>query len=118
MEVNKMNIELLREIAKVIQLRPEEFDMREFNSTNHSCGTVHCIGGWAAVLSGTATLRETREKLGLSLRQWNRLCYVECEEEFGGGWPSKFWGVEDRWKPTPEQAVARIEHFIATEGRE
>lgn len=113
-----MNVELLRKIAAVIQEKPDEFDMKDFNASLHDCGTTHCIGGWAAVLSGVTNTDAARKNLGLDKDQWDRLCYVDADNEYGGCWPTKFWGEDDPWKPTPQQAAARIEHFIATEGRQ
>lgn len=42
-----MNIRLLRRIQEKILAEPENFNMRTW-----TCGTAHCIGGWACVLSG------------------------------------------------------------------
>lgn len=113
-----MNVELLRKIAAVIQEKPELFDMQYFNWRN-SCGTSHCIGGWAEDMTGLPM----QEALNISNLEARRLFYVDgdfSDEEEGdeGGWPKQFHGVPEPWKPTPQQAAARIEHFIATNGAE
>lgn len=113
-----MNVELLRKIAVVIQEKPAEFDMRGF--TRHTeRGTTHCIGGWARQLTGNYNMAQA---LGLTEQQADRLFYVESADT--EGWPKQFRGVEDggdwehAWRPTIAQTVARIEHFIATDGHE
>lgn len=114
-----MNVELLRKIAAVIQEKPAEFDMLNFTAITE-CGTSHCIGGWAEKLTGMPM----RKALGIDYDQAQRLFYIEGDYEDDdsgeeiGGWPHQFRGVDNEWKPTPAQAAARIEHFIATEGRE
>jgi hypothetical protein len=111
-----MNVELLRKIAAVIQEKPREFDMSYFNSQEHTCGTPHCIGGWAAVLTGSQSNWNAQETLGISDDQWDRLCYPN-------EWPPQFLeegqDEECRWSEiTAKIATARIEHFIETGGRE
>ena len=109
-----MNVELLRKIAAVIQEKPAEFDMDSFNQKNHNCGTPHCLGGWAAVFSGSKTLSGAQEALGIDDDQWALLCYPDQ-------WPVDFYDESSSipWCDiAPADAAARIEHFIATEGQE
>lgn len=122
-----MNVKLLRKIAKVIQERPREFDMRWLHVKNNAlgwdepaemdCGTAHCICGWAAVIKNNPNLQNNvigYEAFGILPAQANRLFFV-------GGWPS---ALRERYKKAKLDrtrariAAARIEHFIATEGRE
>lgn len=73
-----MNVRLLRKIAKVIQEKPREFDLRNWhhvrgtNSNDRalcdlpkekqiSCKTTHCIAGWAQVLSPKRDCGESAE---------------------------------------------------------
>lgn len=102
-----MNVELLRKIAAVIQEKPAEFDISDYH-TEHECGTAHCIGGWAEVLSGrpqTMVFTQPRDLLELTNKEAFRLFHAQL-------WPEQF-DYED-----PASAASRIEHFIATEGRE
>lgn len=140
-----MNVELLRKIAAVIQEKPREFDMNGWHQSAHqygmalcdlpkdeqvSCDTTHCIAGWAQVLAPDRDCQvraslDARRLLDLTPEQADRLFYVEIEDG-GTGWPLKFRGrpnkgmdkLESMWSMTPKQAAARIEHFIATEGKE
>lgn len=115
-----MNVRLLRRIAKVIQEKPTEFDMVNFTGYTN-CGTTHCIGGWAQEFTG----KHPMEALRITPEQGNRLFYVTNNNR-EPLWPKRFMGrkkknlsMEDSWwKPTPRQAVARIEHFIKTQGKE
>jgi len=88
-----------------------------------SCGTTHCIAGWAQVLSGRkqdydGAYADGQEVLGLTEEQAERLFYITSGAY--GDWPEQFKGEGEgkKWSPTPQQAVDRIEHFILTEGRE
>jgi len=112
-----MNVELLRKVQEQILADPKSFDMGDFQRDTE-CGTAYCIGGWAAKLSGLRpSSRDGREALEIDRDQAERLFYVSEDEE-GSGWPQQFRGVPDEWHPTPQQAIARIEWFIKTEGRE
>lgn len=124
-----MNTRLLRRIAKVIQEKRGEFDMKWFHriAKDHrsaealcelpkdkqvGCGTTHCIAGWAQVLSPKRDClmdaeRDASRLLGLTANEATRLFYAD-------EWPSGF----GRWNATKKQAAARIEHFIKTGGRE
>lgn len=133
-----MNVRLLRRIAKVIQEKPREFDInywhRDKKAPNKAnplkkgnavgalcelpkerqvaCGTVHCIAGWAQILSPDRDCKQDAEYdakrlLGLELDEADRLF-------FAYNWPRGFGG--DR--ATAAQAAARIEHFIKTKGAE
>lgn len=123
-----MNIELLRKIAAVIQENPRQFSIRDWHTAKGlgpfgklntipekkrvACGTTHCIAGWAQVLSSKSShsgwaKEVAMEKLGLNEDEANRLFYAD-------NWPRGFGGNNTNAVKT----AARIEHFIATEGRE
>lgn len=129
-----MNIELLRQIQDKIRQYPESFNMITWHSSS-SCGTTHCIGGWCDVLSYPdkefvddpcywLTGKERQVLLDISIDQYVRLCHADK-------WPKQFQGTEifpaesrysmpslAVWNVTPEQAIARIDHFINTNGAE
>jgi hypothetical protein len=125
-----MNVELLRKIAAVIQEKPAEFNMQSFHEKAEeewseefelrdaeenkwiSCTTTHCIAGWAQLLSPERDISKDAEGdaarlLELSREQSDRLF-------FGFNWPKGFSGS----LASPQEAAARIEHFIATGGAE
>lgn len=116
-----MNVELLRKIAAVIQDKPAEFNVEfwhargpnywgKLTKETTTCGTTHCIAGWAHVLSGqfprSATMNAAPKILGLSNGQAFKLFHAE-------NWPEEFCDPV-----TAESAAARIEHFIKTDGAE
>jgi hypothetical protein len=106
-----VNVKLLRKISDHIQANPELFNMARFAEPG-KCGTMHCIGGWAAELSGkdesVTDSEEMATLLEIDRAQAERLFYAHGEtwERFGC------------YDATAEQAAARIEHFIATDGAE
>lgn len=118
-----MNVSLLREISAIIQRDPEKFDMRYLHSdsdggaSSMDCGTAHCICGWAACLLGSPRVQNgTAGHLAFDIRpdQANRLFF----DRF---WPEPFrsaYSLAKSRSGRAEIAAARIEHFIATDGRE
>jgi len=128
-----MNINLLRQIQTKITEEPKQFRMSAFFSRGcgiPNCGTAACIGGWAVALHNKMNPRDADRLfdsvmdpsidrnpcliLGLGLLESERLFHV-------GNWPSQF-ASDWEWAKTPEAMVKvacdRIDHFIATEGRE
>lgn len=115
-----MNVERLREVARVIQERP--FDMSMYN-VDEECGTAHCIGGWAETIwpEDNRPLDSLPGQIPLEItsEQAKRLFLVDK-------WPKQFIAGIDAddlimgyWEAiTPATAAARIEHFIATDGGE
>lgn len=60
--------DLMKEIARVIRSRPNQFSMRFFKHIG-GCQTTHCIGGYAAALTGSDDMSNQdrmREVLGLT----------------------------------------------------
>lgn len=132
-----MNIPLLRKIQKAIREEPRRFDMRDWVmlSDKSPCGTSACIAGHAAMIA----LKKPPEKslalaagrlldkhnndndyyiaqiakdlLLLSSGQANRLF-------FRSEWPAKFQKLTKTPKARAQQAIARINHFIKTKGKE
>ncbi len=109
-----MNIKLLEKIKLAIRAYPNQFDMSNWFDKNE-CGTTACIAGWAVALNKNLPLnqaedaciaceREAMKALGLTFDEGQRLFYL-------GKWPPQF--VYDS-----RNAVARIEHFIQTNGAE
>lgn len=128
----KMNVKLLRKVAKHIAEEPNRFQMgdwiikkgdegerfREYShngkSTSHNfapCGTAACIGGWTQIISKR---KNSKAALAINGEQAIRLFNVSV-------WPEQF-ETPYLLAKTPAKrvriAVARIEHFIKTKGQE
>lgn len=110
-----MNVALLRRIQRQIDKAPERFFMSSF-SKETECGTVYCIAGWACALSGksksTDLCGDAVKLLGLDCRKDEPMKLFNEPN-----WPQKY-RAEDSNPQLPALAIARINHFIATEGRE
>jgi len=131
-----MNIKLLRKIERHILAEPKRFWMRWFVAVKDrahpklrtrkdewrpfpKCNTAACVAGWACILSGKEVTptqhlcNMASDLLGLDSQQASRL-FVPWQ------WPEQFKaGVsDDGKKETVKIAVARIEHFIRTKGKE
>lgn len=128
-----MNIELLEKVKPSLRKEPRQFNMNRFfysnpNSNIPNCGTSACIAGHTIAVYNNVNLKEAREKL--NDRNENNL-YDSCEdlaiklldltEEqadrlfFFNKWPLQF---QKNHPNNVEQACARIDHFIKTEGKE
>lgn len=134
-----MNTKLLRKIVKVIQEKPREFNMKFWHHDKKdkemwdsgrsveafcslpeerriACSTTHCIAGWAQALSKDRNCKKPAET---DARRLLEITPLQARKLFlCHNWPSEFRGKNDDWKPSIKQAVARIERFIETEGRE
>lgn len=122
-----MNKELLLKVRDAILAEPEHFDMEHFVRRNTSCGTTACIAGWTVALSRNTTpdadetipdsisvAWEAQSRLGLTHEQEVALFYAD-------DWPEPFRAqYDDAYEPAELACIAagRIDHFIATEGRE
>jgi hypothetical protein len=134
-----MNIEGLEKTKAAILAKPVNFDMSTFfdhrseQALETECGTTACIAGFAiTVLQGFETVERARlhDRLQASLtasRAANLLglTYEQSGRLFDEGeWPTKFYddyihAVEtDDYTGMARTAAARIDHFIATEGKE
>lgn len=122
-----MNIELLQQIKARILAEPDAFRMDTW-----SCGTAHCIAGWACALNGL-TVKNPREHataqtltdgrypgdvgaklLGVRTPIADRLFMVSA-------WPKQFALAYLDTASRAERAqiaAERIDHFIATNGAE
>lgn len=126
-----INVRLLRKVKRHILEEPRRLLMYTWasNSNDAPCGTAGCIAGWSAILSGrpadevkavqdhaaSIVFRgEAAQLLRISDAQAARLFYA-------GNWPNPFRMDYvynfDRIKRA-QITADRIEHFIATEGRE
>lgn len=120
-----MNVALLKQVAAQVSAAPRQLDMTTFD-----CGTAACIAGWAARLSGQSlpahdeemgsngdSFRRGKELLRLDGGQAVRLFYLDW-------WPDRFAepyleaACLGRHQKKAAATVARIDHFIATGGRE
>jgi hypothetical protein len=121
-----MNVGLLREIQKIIEADPEGFDMVRYaqDRSDDPCGTAYCIAGHAILLSepnfGGWFCNERSFRKGMEVLE---LTYEQAEALFHtSSWPSSFRErlLKAWWSPKENAkiGVERIDHFIATEGRE
>ena len=121
-----MNVERLRRVGRLIVANADDFDMTtacavksgpyaycpafRYPVAASECGSKMCIFGWGVLLYGdieSIPFFEGMQVFELSEEQARRL-YT------GDNWPEGFGD----WRATAIQAQARIEHFIATDGRE
>jgi hypothetical protein len=128
-----MNIKLLNQVAEAILDEPTKFDMKWWTSPSDTspCGTAACIAGFAvAIKREFKTMRDMRRhhhsgKVNIRTAAIKHLGIKDADEEcrlFGAG----YWPIEFKFPyheaRTPEEradvAFWRIQHFIATEGRE
>lgn len=130
----KLNVKLLRKIQKHILAEPKRFIMGWWNeksspgeplndfemcSTIPKCGTAACIGGWALILSGEnpdlmrSVSKAAGALLGIENDAANRLFDSYA-------WPNRFRRFRELKSPAArvKVAVARIDHFIKTNGAE
>lgn len=117
-----MNVRLLRKIAKVIQEKPRELEMKILHCdekgvyADKSCATAHCICGWGAVIldEDFDAGPSSHPFFGIDSAQRKRLFWVST-------WPSNFRNAYRKRKTHAARArvtAARIEHFIKTKGAE
>lgn len=117
-----MNVELLIRTRDMILENTEAFDMDVWGwkSDLIDCNSPACISGLSVYLAGGPTEDrghgERPEYLDLTETQRQKLFYVE-------NWPEQFevefrsaQGKQNHW--AAHIAAARIDHFLATEGRE
>jgi hypothetical protein len=118
-----MNVRLLRKIQKHILAEPKRVRM-EVIATEDDCGTVGCIGGWAAILSNKkpdkfGDFKTACRLLGVPLP--TTLCGIyQHQLFFTHNWPEKFRNAYQTAKTKRGEArvvARRIEHFIKTKGR-
>lgn len=138
---SKINVRRLRAIQRQIAKEPAQFIMSRWFRKGvefPNCGTAACISGWAVSLNQKANPLQTAIKLdpdfqregalssrlhcqmprkagrllGLNRKQCQRLFFLT-------EWPCKFQFSDWRCAETrAELAIARIDHFIKTNGKE
>lgn len=87
------NASLLRAVADKIESDPEHWDQARFTTRRisedpyQSCDTGHCIGGWAAALSGFnvnhTSVAMMGRLLGLEFEEYNFLFFNGMGQEEG-----------------------------------
>lgn len=139
-----MNVKLLKKIKQTILRRPKQFYMNMWFETDEReyshCGTAACIAGWAYTIGGdhkksktfspkvamlTLTDRSHIGNFGFGAsklrEEATRLLEINDEQAlrlfFTHMWPDQF-RCADHLMTNAENAAKRIDHFIATEGRE
>lgn len=142
-----MNVELLRKIQAAVIQEPKRLymdkwimiegdaaepgDMAEIIEYP-ACGTVGCIAGWAVILNdqkGNSVKNTARKFLAGIFLRTSQLAKeaLDLEHDAAGRlfyvhyWPTKYAQDYSHTQDPVEKAkvaVARIEHFIATEGKE
>lgn len=127
-----INVKLLRKVKKHILEEPSRFFMNSvivrgapgakvtldgIEREIPKCGTAACIAGWACILSGETEpigMSRAEKLLGLDDHGGTRLFVEDC-------WPDKFhrrWQQSKTLITRAKIAAERIDHFIATKGRE
>lgn len=122
-----MNVENILKVADAIERHEIEwlgFNMSHYcavgkihltDHSGHNCGTVACIAGWGAAVSGVPKSRMTEdfdaetpamEFMGLSEDQMDHLFYAKSHPHFSS---HKNWN-----NITQDQAVAVLRHLAAT----
>jgi hypothetical protein len=132
-----MNKKLLLKVAEAIQKHPTQFQMGAYfsrwldlpNSPEAGgCGTAACIAGWTChiALGQSRTLDDAARHLEAIVGQEAaRVLDITADERqrlfVANHWPASYYNRYDNALTPEEQAaaaVARIKHFIKTEGRE
>lgn len=128
-----MNIELLLQVKEKILQEPENFGMLDWfgvNSLGEQCGTAACIAGHTCLLGGIL-LGVIYPKVPSEFSAFaphiyaKRLLQIKSPHAdalfVSALWPAQF---RDAYSATTDLRIAakvaakRIDHFIATEGRE
>lgn len=115
-------VSLLKRVAIVIQKQPDTYNqfrggtINALSARGPVCGSPVCIIGWMAHFAYIRRNKASRANMGyynsasvgLTKPQWRRL--FNCDK-----WP--IWFRQEH-VPSPKIAAMRIEHFIATNGKE
>ncbi len=109
-------VKLLRLTMKAIAKKPNAYNQGRAHGYDGKpdCGSPACICGWLHYFRSIKARKLARrfvvygpETVGMDRAQWNRLFYVSL-------WPRKFY---HDGTPTAKTAIARIRHFIKTDGQ-
>lgn len=126
MTLSNESIGKLRAVAAAILAEPNLYDQSTPPLSGDTCETACCLGGWGVWLNNPTPqayaasmsclgIRGMAESFGMSERQFFPL-YMSADN-----WPAPFsdqFEAAGTNKQRAVVAVARIEHFIATDGRE
>jgi hypothetical protein len=142
-----MNTALLTEVRDHILQHPRNFDMQHWGTISapgrqmiriddgyvlkpevtqaflrHECGTTACIAGWALILASKEGPRDLDLAVSATAAQVLEVDYEDgLRLFFSDDWPEQFkvsyWAANDL-RGRAYVAAKRIDHFIATEGRE
>lgn len=137
MDINTMDIKLLKRVRDRIAARPRQFVMRRLfddrTESDHKpshCGTACCILGWGIVLQDSekrspkefAQLFELHELSYFSTRNVFGISWAEGDKlVWADNWPEPFRTQFSKAKTDAQHAriaVRRINHFIKTKGKE
>lgn len=142
--LNRETVRLLRKIQKFLIAEPRRFDMHEGIARAEDsptlletppCGTACCIAGAGYAIERGIKLNHSQVyfnhitymfadpggKFKLDSQACDRLFYIKQQIGYGQGWPIIYSNAYKEAKTPLERAcvgVARIEHFIATDGQE
>lgn len=108
-----MNSEPLLKVKEAILNNPEKFNMGSWK-----CGTTMCIGGWLAYLYPEQFKDD--DSISKSAKSFIKLDYI-TRLFYVTRWPIKFHTafIYARTNIAQAQIAAdRIDHFIATDGKE
>jgi hypothetical protein len=125
-----MNVKLLRRVAAHIKAEPRRWTYNWAKPSDEApCGTQACIAGWAIILG--CGLKRPLDKRG-NLKIPKRLANLDGGNTYTSYPASKllqitpaqakrlfiYWPKQFTEQFSAEEAIARIEHFIKTDGRE
>lgn len=118
-QLSNKAIGLLRRTQNALRRFPKLYDQSEpgYFRLKPSCGSPVCIIGWMRYFAFVRMNKKRRENLvsirevsiGLTQGQWAKLFYATF-------WPGKYRFRNS--EITAETAIARIDHFIATDGQQ
>lgn len=122
----RLNIDLLNKVRDKIAATPEAYDQRDWCLPSHAapCGTVACIAGWAAILSGEMSIKEAHRNYSDNGEHVNNvamrvlgLTENEANTLFNGGrdgWPLRYRALG---KLSDSQAAIRYLNRIINTGK-
>ncbi len=117
-EVPSFNVALLREVQECIRKEPKSFYMGWWYIET-SCGTTACIAGHVLIASGLNPNHFDPQGTAAKLL---RITWDQAHRLFHSiNWPRPFYTNDSTLKTINRDvpnAIARIDHFINTNGRE
>lgn len=109
-----MNVHNFKRVMKAIAAAPEwQTEMDSWHGWS-PCGTTHCIAGWCEIICGERVPLD--DLPGLALRFLGLSDNYRSKLFVRYHWPEPF---RSDYEQNPKAAtLARLQHFISTEGRE